>query len=133
MFIDLNSQVSDVAHGPFVLYSDLLIFFVIGVINKEAYNAMRKQDHLGEKFLVIIKDYGHYLKSKERPMDEKFYHPNNFDQIGYIEKIQPHSRRGSLEQTINAFKVLGQYIWVVCPSLFFKLFLSLYELNTNFF
>ena len=80
---------------------------------------MRKQDHLGEKFLVIIKDYGHYLKSKERPMDEKFYHPNYFDQIGYIEKIQPYSRRGSLEQAINTFTVLGQYIWLVWSFPFF--------------
>lgn len=70
---------------------------------------MRKNDHLGEKFLVIIKDYGHYLKSKDREMDQKYYQPNNFDQIGYIEKIQLHPRPGSLEQTINTFKVLGQF------------------------
>lgn len=70
---------------------------------------MRKNDYFGEKFFVIIKDYGYYLKSKDREMDQKYYQLNNFDQIGYIEKIQFYFRLGSLEQIINIFKVLGQF------------------------
>lgn len=84
-------------------------FCSAGITTKDTYEAMRKNDHLGEKFLVIIKDYGHYLKSKDRKIDQKYYQPNYFDQIGYIEKIQLHSRPGSLGQTINTFKVLGQF------------------------
>lgn len=85
------------------------LFCCAGITTKGTYEAMRKNDHLGEKVLVIIKDYGHYLKSKDRVMDQKYYQPNYFDQIGYIEKIQLHSRPGSMEQTINTFKVLGQF------------------------
>uniref|UniRef100_K1RT27 Putative helicase senataxin n=1 Tax=Magallana gigas TaxID=29159 RepID=K1RT27_MAGGI len=83
------------------------------ITTKDTYEAMRKNDHLGEKFLVIIKDYGHYLKSKDREMDQKYYQPNNFDQIGYIEKIQLHSRPGSLEQTINTFKPVASLVTIV--------------------
>ncbi|XP_061174853.1 probable helicase senataxin [Saccostrea echinata] len=77
------------------------------IITKQMYETMRKNDQLGDKFLVIIKDYGHYLKSKERKMDEKLYQPNYWDQIGYIEKIQPHTHPEKVKQTLNTFKVLG--------------------------
>lgn len=85
------------------------LFCCAGITTKGTYEAMRKNDHLGEQFLVIIKDYGHYRKSKDRVMDQKYYQPNYFDQIGYIEKIQLRSRPGNMEQTINTFKVLGQF------------------------
>ncbi|XP_048732899.2 probable helicase senataxin isoform X5 [Ostrea edulis] len=77
------------------------------IVTKETYDAMRKNEHLGEKFIVIVKEYGHFLKSKEKRMKDHFYQPNHFDQIAYIEKIQLHSQRGKLQQTINTFKVLG--------------------------
>ncbi|XP_062596972.1 uncharacterized protein LOC134258438 [Saccostrea cucullata] len=77
------------------------------IVTKHVYETMKKNDQLGEKFLVVIKDYGHYLKSKERKMDERFYQPNYWDQIGYIEKIQPHTHPEKVKQTLNTFKVLG--------------------------
>jgi hypothetical protein len=84
-----------------------------GVTTKEKYEAMRRNDHLGENFLVIVKDFGHYLKSKEQRMHEHYYRPHHSDQIAYIERIQLHSQPGKLQQTINTFKILGQCFLMV--------------------
>lgn len=46
-----------------------LLFCCVGIIIKDIYEVMRKNDYFGEKFFVIIKDYGYYLKSKDREMD----------------------------------------------------------------